>query len=48
MEIGTMKEELYEYFDRERKARGITRKDIERAVKKAKKKVFEETFPEQE
>lgn len=44
--IKTMKEEIFEYFDRETKARGITRKDIERAVKSAKKKIFEEYFRE--
>ena len=44
--IKTMKEEIFEYFDRETKARGITRKDIEKAVKSAKKKVFEEYFHE--
>lgn len=44
--IKTMQEELFEYFDRETKAKGITRKDIERALKEARKKVFEEMFHE--
>ncbi|TET90291.1 MAG: AbrB/MazE/SpoVT family DNA-binding domain-containing protein [Methanomassiliicoccales archaeon] len=42
--IKTMKEELQEYFRRETKARGITKKDMWKALKAARKKVFEEVF----
>ncbi len=37
-----LQEELYEYFDHEAKTRGLTREDMERAIKSSKKKVFEE------
>lgn len=42
--IKTMQEELFEYFTRETKARGITKKDMWKALKVARKKVFEEMF----
>jgi len=44
--IRTMKEEIFKYFDLETKARGITRKDMEKALKTARKEVFEELFHE--
>ncbi len=44
--IKTMKEELFDYFERETKARGITKKDMEKALKSARKEIFEEIFHE--
>ncbi len=42
--IRSIKEEIFEYFDKEAKVKGITKEKLERALKKSGKKILKELY----
>jgi len=42
--IEPVADRIFEYFKKETKRKGITRKDMEKALKKAREEVFEEMY----
>lgn len=42
--IKSMKEEIYEYFEKEAKLKGITKEKLEKALRKSARKVLKELY----
>jgi AbrB family looped-hinge helix DNA binding protein len=45
--IKSMKEEIYEYFEKEAKIKGITKEKLEKALKKSSRKILKELYDAQ-
>jgi AbrB family looped-hinge helix DNA binding protein len=42
--IKSMKEEIYEYFEKDAKIKGITKEKLEKALKKSSRKILKELY----
>ena len=42
--VKSMKEELFEYFESEAKAKGMTREQLEKAIKRSGKKILRDAY----